>query len=132
MKAGIIGLGAVGARQPSRPCNAAPRPNSSPSTKNPERSAKPVALDLGYGAPLSATRRVRAGDYEALASAGIVVITAGVNEKTGGATDRQDAGGRLRLLDQNIRVMQDHRAASRRSGAGSCDLDRHRSSRSFG
>ena len=66
-----------------------------------------VALDLHYGAPLSATCRLRAGGYDALAGAGIVVITVGVNEKTGGATDRQDPGGRLRLLDQNVGVMQD-------------------------
>jgi len=29
------------------------------------------------------------------------MITAGVNEKTGGATDRSDPQGRLRLLDKN-------------------------------
>src|SRR4051812_20908885 len=106
MKAGIIGLGAVG-----RAAALAALQRGSASelvlvNRNPKVS-EAIALDLGYGAPLSATRRVRAGDYEALASAGIVVITAGVNEKTGGATDRQDAAGRLRLLDQNIRVMQD-------------------------
>jgi L-lactate dehydrogenase len=51
--------------------------------------------------------RVRAGNYDALADAGLVVITAGVNEKTGGATDRRDSAGRLRLLHQNIEVMQE-------------------------
>jgi L-lactate dehydrogenase len=32
------------------------------------------------------------------------MITAGVNEKTGGATDRNDPAGRLRLLDTNATV----------------------------
>jgi L-lactate dehydrogenase len=106
MKAGIIGLGAVG-----RAAALAALQRGSASelvliNRNPKVS-EAIALDLGYGAPLSATTRVRAGDYEALAGAGIVVVAAGVNEKTGGATDRQDSAGRLRLLDQNIRVMQD-------------------------
>jgi L-lactate dehydrogenase len=33
--------------------------------------------------------------------AAVVLITAGVNEKTGGATNRKDPAGRLRLLDKN-------------------------------
>jgi L-lactate dehydrogenase len=69
--------------------------------------SKAVALDLGYGAPLSASIRIRAGDYSALQGARMVVVAAGVNEAAGGATDRQDPTGRLRLLDQNVRVMQD-------------------------
>jgi len=35
------------------------------------------------------------------AAAGVVMISSGVNEKTGGATDRSDPQGRLRLLDKN-------------------------------
>ena len=42
---------------------------------------------------------VRAGDYDALTDAALVIITAGVNEQAGGATDRSDPQGRLRLLD---------------------------------
>jgi len=106
MKAGIIGMGSVGRAA----ALAALQRGSANELVLVNRNAKvseAVALDLGYGAPLSATRRVRSGDYDALAGARIVVITAGVNEKTGGATDRQDPAGRLRLLDQNIRVMHD-------------------------
>ena len=45
--------------------------------------------------PRRATKRGRErtpldGDYDALKGAGIVLITVGVNEKTGGATDRND------------------------------------------
>jgi len=35
------------------------------------------------------------------------MITAGVNEKGGGATDRSDPVGRLRLLDANTAIFQD-------------------------
>jgi len=35
------------------------------------------------------------------------MITAGVNEATGGATDRNDPAGRLRLLDTNVGVYAD-------------------------
>jgi L-lactate dehydrogenase len=35
------------------------------------------------------------------------MITAGVNEKAGGATDRSDPTGRLKLLDMNVRVYEE-------------------------
>jgi L-lactate dehydrogenase len=44
------------------------------------------------------------GDYSDLTDAALVMITAGVNEKSGGATDRSDPLGRLRLLDKNAEV----------------------------
>jgi L-lactate dehydrogenase len=37
----------------------------------------------------------------------VVLITSGVNEKTGGATDRSDPQGRLRLLDKNAAIYRD-------------------------
>jgi L-lactate dehydrogenase len=59
---------------------------------------------------------ISAGDYANLTSAALVMITAGVNEKHGGATHRSDAQGRLRLLHTNVGVYNDiapqvHRAA---------------------
>ena len=36
-----------------------------------------------------------------------MIITAGINEKAGGATDRKDPAGRLRLLDTNVKVFHD-------------------------
>jgi malate/lactate dehydrogenase len=65
--------------------------------------ANGVATDLRYATPLSPTVDVRAGDYDALVDAALV-ITAGVNEKAGGATDRSDPQGRLRLLETNAKV----------------------------
>src|SRR4051794_16743353 len=60
-----------------------------------------VATDMRYGAPLSAPVSIADGDWDDLAGAGVVLITAGVNEKAGGATDRDDERGRLRLLEPN-------------------------------
>jgi L-lactate dehydrogenase len=71
-----------------------------------ERAAG-VAADMRYAAPLSPVVDVRAGGYEDLVDAALVVITAGVNEKAGGATDRSDPQGRLRLLDTNAKVYAD-------------------------
>jgi L-lactate dehydrogenase len=50
---------------------------------------------------------LRAGDYPELAEAMLVIVTAGINEKTGGATDRSDPAGRLKLLDTNAGVYRD-------------------------
>jgi L-lactate dehydrogenase len=100
MKVGIIGAGAVGSacalalvmRGAAREVVLVDRTR--------ER-ARAVATDIRYGAPLSPLVDIRDGDYNELAGATLVMITAGVNEKTGGATDRSDAAGRLKLLDIN-------------------------------
>jgi len=49
--------------------------------------ATAVAADVRYGTVLSSRVTVSDGDYGDLAGAGLVMITAGVNEKAGGATD---------------------------------------------
>jgi L-lactate dehydrogenase len=106
MKAGIIGIGGVGRAA----ALAAMQRGSATELVLVDRTAavsKAVALDLGYGIPLGAPVRIVAGDYTALEGAGIVVVTAGVNEKAGGATDRNDPSGRLRLLGKNVGVMQE-------------------------
>jgi L-lactate dehydrogenase len=69
--------------------------------------AKAVATDIRYGAPLSPLSSIGDGDYQDLAGASLIMITAGVNEKTGGATDRNDPSGRLKLLDANARIYKD-------------------------
>jgi L-lactate dehydrogenase len=71
------------------------------------RVATAVALDMGYGAPVSPTVDIRDGSYEDLEEADLVMITAGVNEKTGGATDRSKPEGRLKLLDANVPVYKE-------------------------
>ena len=106
MKVGVVGTGAVGSacalalvlRGVSRQIVLVDRTR--------ER-AKAVAADIGYGAPLSPMLEIRDGDFDDLAGAALVMITAGVNERAGGAIDRSDAAGRLKLLDTNRRIYQD-------------------------
>jgi L-lactate dehydrogenase len=100
MRVGIIGAGAVGSacalalvmRGAAREIVLVDRTR--------ER-ARAVATDLRYGTPLSPLVDIRDGDYDDLAGAALVMVTAGVNEKAGGAIDRSDAAGRLKLLDIN-------------------------------
>ncbi|MET7336658.1 hypothetical protein [Nonomuraea sp. NPDC005650] len=74
--------------------------------KNTDR-ARGVALDMAYGAPLPPTVDVVSGDHAQLTGTDLVVVTADANEHTGGATDRSDPGGRLRLLGTNAAVYRD-------------------------
>ena len=69
--------------------------------------ARGTVSDLQYGALLAPTVSMRAGDYRDLRGAAVVIVTAGVNERSGGATDRSDPAGRLRLLEKNIEVYED-------------------------
>jgi L-lactate dehydrogenase len=73
--------------------------------RDPKR-ARAVVADMQYGASLSPAVDIRAGDYSDLNGAALVMIAAGTNEKAGGATDRTDPTGRLRLLGTNIGVYQ--------------------------
>jgi L-lactate dehydrogenase len=106
MKVGVIGAGAVGSacllslilRGSAREIVVLDRTR---------RKAVAIATDLQYGASFSPTVTIHDGDYSDLAGAALVMITAGVNEKNGGATDRHDASGRLKLLDTNIAVYND-------------------------
>jgi L-lactate dehydrogenase len=106
MKVGIIGAGAVGSA-----CAMALMQRGSVRdivlVDKTRPRATAVALDMKYGAPVSPTVDVRDGSYEDLKGADLVMITAGINEKTGGATDRNDAEGRLKLLDANVSVYQE-------------------------
>jgi L-lactate dehydrogenase len=106
MKIGIIGAGAVGSacltaivmRRFARQVIVLDRDR---------KKARGLVADVQYGAVLSPCTEVQDGDYADLDGASLVMITAGVNEKTGGATDRNDPAGRLRLLDTNVDVYKD-------------------------
>jgi len=74
--------------------------------RNRDRARGAVA-DLQYGTALGPPVSLSAGDYSDLRGAGIVIITAGVNERKGGATDREDDAGRLRLLDANAGIFRE-------------------------
>src|ERR1700726_4997677 len=106
MKVGIIGAGAVGSacllslvmRGSARDVVLVNRDR---------KRAQGVVTDVQYGAVLSPPIAVRDGDYSDLTGSSVVLITAGVNEKSGGATDRSDPLGRLRLLEANAAIFQD-------------------------
>ena len=105
MKVGIIGAGAVGsacltalvARGCAREIVVVNRDR---------KRAEGLVTDVQYGAVLCPYVELRAGEYTDLEGAALVMVTAGANEKTGGATDRSDPSGRLRLLDANAAVYQ--------------------------
>lgn len=106
MKIGIIGAGAVGSacltacvqRRVAREIVVVNRDR---------KKARGLVTDMQYGAVLSPGTELRDGDYADLKGASLVMITAGVNEKTGGATDRSDPAGRLRLLETNVGVYKE-------------------------
>ncbi len=106
MKLGIIGVGAVGSAVAMAAASRARIREIVLIDQNRAR-AKAVATDMHYGVALSPLVTIRDGDYADLADAGLAIITAGVNEKAGGATDRSDPAGRLRLLGANVKVFQD-------------------------
>src|ERR1700687_4987730 len=106
MKVGIIGAGAVGSacllsivmRGSAREVVLVNRDR---------KRARGVVTDVQYGTVLSPPITLRDGDYSDRAGSSVVMSTAGVNEKGGGATDRSDPVGRLRLLEANVAIFQD-------------------------
>jgi L-lactate dehydrogenase len=106
MKVGIIGVGAVGSASAMALMQRGSAREVVLVDRNRQR-AKAVATDMRYGSPVSPTIDIRDGSYQDLKDAEVVMITAGINEKTGGATDRHDAEGRLRLLDANVPVYEE-------------------------
>src|SRR5258706_1968921 len=106
MKIGIVGVGRVGAacalslvtRGSAREIVIVDRTRA---------RAKAVAADFRYAAPPCPERALRYGDYAELAGAGLVMLTAGVNGRSGGATDRGDPKGRLKLLETNAGIYRD-------------------------
>jgi L-lactate dehydrogenase len=106
MKVGIIGAGAVGSAcltaLVGRGCA-----REIVVVNRDRKRARGLVTDVQYGAVLCPVIELRDGDYADLQGASLVMITAGANEKTGGATDRNDPAGRLRLLDTNVDVYKD-------------------------
>src|SRR6202166_4169798 len=106
MKIGIIGTGAVGCA-----CALAAAIRGSAReivlVNRTRKTAEAVATDIRYATPLGCRVDIVDGDYDALRGAGVILITSGVNEKTGGATDRNDTQGRLKLLAQNAKIYRD-------------------------
>lgn len=106
MKMGIVGVGNVGCA-----CALAAVTRGSAReivlVNRTRKTAEAVATDIRYGAPLGPKVEIADGDYVALNGAGVVIITSGVNEKKGGAIDRNDPQGRLKLLGKNSQIYSD-------------------------
>ena len=102
-KIGIIGAGAVGSAALLSTVLRGVANEIVVVNRDPKR-ARGVVADVQYGAALSPAVAIRAGDYSDLDGATLVMIAAGTNEKAGGATDRTDPAGRLRLLEGNASV----------------------------
>ena len=93
MKLGIIGTGNVG-------CAIALAAVTRGSAREivlvnrTRRTAEAVATDIRYGVPLSPPVDIKDGDFDALAGAGVVLITSAVNEKRVRARDVRSAVSR--------------------------------------
>ena len=106
MKAGIVGIGAVGAAT-CMAIAARARIRELVLVNRNRARAHGVATDVRYGLPLAGPMAIADGDYGDLAGASVVIVAAGINEKSGGAADRSDPAGRLRLLGANVEVYED-------------------------
>jgi len=106
MKVGIVGAGAVGSACLLSVVMRGSAREVVLVNRNRKR-AQGVVTDVQYGTALFPPITVRDGDYSDLAGSSVVMITAGVNEKSGGATDRSDPLGRLRLLEANAAIFKD-------------------------
>jgi L-lactate dehydrogenase len=107
VKIGIIGAGAVGAATVG---NLVALGGVNPEIvliDKDERKAVGLAEDFSYAAALDSLATVRAGGYDDLRDAALVIVNAGVNERDGGATDRNDPQGRRRLIPVNARIFAD-------------------------
>jgi L-lactate dehydrogenase len=103
MKIGIIGTGSVGcACAMAAVCRGSAR--KIVLVNRTRKTAEAVAADIRYGTTLTRKVDITDGDYDALEGAGVILITSGINEKTGGATDRHDPHGRLKLLEKNAAI----------------------------
>jgi len=106
MKVGIVGLGNVGTAT-AMAIAMRSRVRELILVNRHRARAKGVATDIRYGLALANGMSVVDGDYADLEGASAVIVTAGINEKTGGATNRNDSSGRLRLLGPNVEVYRE-------------------------
>src|SRR4029079_13808289 len=84
-KIGVIGVGAVGSASLLSTVLRGVAREIVVVNREPKRARGGVA-DVQYGAALSPAVDIRAGDYEDVNGADLVMIAAGANEKAGGAT----------------------------------------------
>ena len=98
MQIGIIGAGQVGAATAFALMMRGIARKITLVDVNKERAIA-EAIDISHAAPFAYANKVKAGEYEDLKGAGIVIITAGANQKPGET--------RVDLLERNIRIFSD-------------------------
>jgi L-lactate dehydrogenase len=106
MKIGVIGAGAVGTACIMAILGRGAAHEIVVLDSN-EQRVRGVVTDMQYGTPLCPPVRLIAGTYPDLAGAELIIVSVGINEKAGGAMDRNDPAGRLRLLGTNARIIAD-------------------------
>lgn len=89
MKIAVVGAGAVGAAVTTCLVHQGQAEHIVLIDTNTARAHAP-ALDLGHGTPLTPPVNLYAGNHDDAHNADLVLICAGRNERTGGATDRCD------------------------------------------
>ena len=98
MQIGIIGAGQVGAATAfALMMRGVARKITLIDTNNERALAE--ATDIAHAAPFAYANKVKVGDYKDLESAGIIIITAGANQKPGET--------RIDLLERNIKIFSD-------------------------
>ena len=106
MKVGLIGAGAVGSACLLSLMVRGCAREIIVINRNRKRAAGLVS-DAQYGSGVLPAVDLVAGDYSDLTGAALVMITAGANEKAGGAIDRHDPRGRLKLLEMNAAIFEE-------------------------
>ena len=97
MKVGIIGAGAVGSATAFALMMKGVARKIVLIDAN-EKKAQAEAMDIAHAAPFAYANKIKAGTYEDLKEADIVIITAGANQKSGET--------RIDLLGRNVKIFE--------------------------
>lgn len=106
MKVGVVGAGAVGTACRMAIIGRGGAHEIGVIDKD-EGRVRGLVTDMQYGTPLGPPVRLVGGCYADLADVELILVTVGINEKAGGAMDRNDPAGRLRLLGTNAAIIRE-------------------------
>jgi L-lactate dehydrogenase len=106
MKVGVVGSGAVGAACIMAIIGRGAAHEIVVIDKDAGR-VRGLVTDMQYGTPLCPPVSLIGGDFADLDGAELVLLAVGINEKAGGAMDRADPAGRLRLLGTNAAIIRE-------------------------
>ena len=97
MKVGIIGAGAVGSAAAFSLMTTGVAHKIVLIDMN-EKKAHAEAMDIAHAAPFTSAGKIKAGTYEDLEGCGVVIVTAGANQKPGET--------RIDLLARNVKIFE--------------------------